>query len=215
MKGVSKRKNSGSKPRSHVQEVFIEDDQYRVIRDSLPETLKPIFVVAYHLPLRKNELLSLCRDQVDLQKKCLLLNRQAEEGGDFTETPIYGDMLPWLDILLTKVETISSSGEYLFIDDHGNRITDFREAWNMACQLAGIPSLLFRDVRRTAARNMFHCGFAESTIMRVAGVKTLNSLWRCTRMAKKDVLAAGRLLQRYFDQQRDLDRRRPIDGKPN
>jgi integrase len=215
MKSASKRKNGGSKPRPHVQEVFIEDDQYRVILGSLPEMLKPIFVVAYHLPLRKNELLSLCRDQVDLQKKRLLLHRQAEKCGDPTEAPIYGDMSPWLDMLLTKVETLSPSGEHLFVDHHGNPITDFRDTWNKACQLAGIPRLPFRDLRRTAARNMFHCGFAESTIRRVAGVESLNLLCRCTTMDKKDVLAAGRLLQRYFDQQRDLDRRRKIDGKPN
>jgi integrase len=194
MKSASKQKNVGSKPRSRVQEVFVKDDQYRAILDSLPETLKPIFAVGYHLPLRKSELLSLCRNQVDLQKR-LLLNRQAGKGGDPMEAPIYGDMSPWLGMLLTKAETISPNGKYLFIDSHGNRIADFREAWNRACQLAGIPGLLFRDVRRTAARTMFHCGFA-GTIARVAGVKTLNLLWRSTTMDKKDILAAGGLLQR-------------------
>jgi integrase len=137
---------------------------------------------------RKNELLSLCRDQVDLRNKRLLLNRQAGKGGDPTEAPIYGDMSPWLDMQRTKAETISPSDEYLFIDNHGNRITDFRVAWNKACQLAGIPRLLFRDLRRIAARNMFRSGFGESTITRVAGVKTLNLLWRSTTGIRKTFL---------------------------
>jgi hypothetical protein len=53
MKSAGERKTGGSEPRSHVQEVFIEDDQYRVILQAVPGMLKPMFVVAYHLPLRK------------------------------------------------------------------------------------------------------------------------------------------------------------------
>ncbi len=193
----------------------MEDDQYHIMLDCLPDTLKPIFVLAYHLPLRKNELLSLRRDQVDLQSKRLLLNHQAGKSGNATEAPIYGDMLPWLNMLLTKGETISPSNECVFIDDHGKPITDVSKAWNTACQLAGVPGLQFRDMRRTAARHMFRCGFAESTIIAVAGINNLTLLWSCTRTDKNDILAAGRLLQRYFDQQCESAPRRLINVKPN
>ncbi len=83
---------------------------------------------------------------------------------------------------------------------------------------ASLPAsrvFLFRDLRRTAARNMFRSGFGEQTITELAGVKTLTLLWRCTTTDKKDILAAGRLLQRYFDQQRELAPRRLINVKPN
>lgn len=215
MKSSSKRNNSGSRPRPQFQEWFIEDDQYPVILDCLPDTLKPIFVVAYHVPLRKNELLTLRRDQVDLQGKRLLLNREAGKCGKTAMAPIYGDMLPWLDMLLTKCETISPSNQCLFIDDYGNPITDISNAWNTVCQLAGVPRLRFRDMRRTAARHMFRCGFAEKTIIAVAGIKNLALLWGCTRTDKKDILSAGRLLQRYFDQQCELAPRTLINVKPN
>jgi integrase len=215
MKSSSNRQNSGNRPRPHGQEWFVEDDQYRIVLDCLPDTLKPIFVLAYHLPLRKHELLSLRRDQVDLQSKRLLLNRQAGKCGGATAAPTYGDMLPWLDILLRKGETISPSTECLIVDDHGNPITNVSKAWSKAFQLAGVPRLLFRDMRRTAARHMFRCGFAESTIVAVAGVNNLTLMWSCTRTDKKDILAARRLLQRYFDQQGELAPRKVINVKPN
>lgn len=42
-----------------------------------------------------------------------------------------------------------------------------------------------------------------------------SALWHRTTADKKDFLAAGRILQRYFDQQSEFDLRRLVDGKPN
>jgi integrase len=215
MKSADKEKRGKAKPGSLVREGFIEDALYRKILESLPDALKPIFVVAYHLPLQKQELLSLRRDQVDLPKKRLFLNRQATKSDESKTAPIYGDMSAWLDILLTKCQTISTDGKYLFTNDRGNRIAQFRKPWNNACQLAGISGLLFRDLRRTATRNMVRSGFPAKLVMEVAGLKTASLLWRCTTTDKDDIVAAGRLLQRYFDQQRELKPKWPTGVKPN
>ena len=219
----SKTRKSDSSKRRDLQrsgariyrEGFIEDDQYRAILQSLPESFKPIFVLAYHLPLRKKELLALQRDQVDLREKRLFLNRRANTSGKQNTAPIYGDMLAWLDMQLSRCKAVSANGNHLFIDDHGNPITDLRKPWKSACQLAGFPGLLFRDLRRTATRKMMQSGFSRQAVMEAAGVKTVSLLWRCTDTEKKDIVAAGRLLQRYFDQQRELEPERPGQIKAN
>jgi len=36
----------------------------------------------------------------------------------------------------------------------GKRIKNFRKAWNVACALAGVADFLFRDLRRSAVKNM-------------------------------------------------------------
>jgi hypothetical protein len=66
------------------------------------------------------------------------------------------------------------------------------------CQLAGFPNLLFRDLRGTATRKMMQSGFSRQTVMEAAGVKTASLLWHCTTTEKEDIIAAGRLMQRYL-----------------
>ncbi len=90
----SPSKNSASKPRASVEERFIEDDQYRIILACLPEGSKPIFVVAYHLPLPQKELLGLGRDQVNLHEKHLFLNRHVGESGNLVKAPSMATCCP-------------------------------------------------------------------------------------------------------------------------
>ncbi len=194
---------------------FVEDVQYRAILQALPESLKAILVIAYHLPLPKQELLSLHSDHVDLREKCLILQGRAKKGGKQNTAPIYGDMFAWLDMQLARCKALSRNCQRLFIDDSGNPITDFRKPWKSACQCGGVPSLLFRDLRRTATRKMIQSGFSSQTVMEAAGLKTASLLWRCTTTEKKDIIAAGRLMQRYFDEQRLLEPERPSQIKPN
>ena len=62
---------------------------------------------------------------------------------------------------------------------------------------------------------MIQSGFSSQTVMEAAGLKTASLLWRCTTTEKKDIIAAGRLMQRYFDEQRLLEPERPSRIKPN
>src|SRR5215469_9514375 len=77
-----------------------------------------------------------------------------------TEQRVNGLLKPAFGHLRVTESTTKALNDY---------IRERRQAWNTASQLACIPRLRFRDLRRTAARNMFRCGFAESTIKKIAG----------------------------------------------
>jgi hypothetical protein len=203
---------TGSPVRAPRQE-FINHDQYRVILQSLPESLKPIFVVACHVPLQKKELLDLHCDQVDLAEKRLILKNGAKVSGEPRTAPIYGDMFAWLDMQLSTCKAVSPDGKHLFTDDKGKPITDTRKLWKIASQR--FPNLQFRDLRRTATRKMVQSGFSSQTVMEAAGLKTASLLWRSTTTERGDIIAAGRLMQKYFDEEIQPVHERPSQTKPN
>ena len=76
------------------------------------------------------------------------------------------------------------------------------------CTAAGMPALLFHDLRRTAARNLRAAGVPEEIIMRVAGWKTSSVFKRYAIVDKTDVRAALQQLERA--RQKPLD---PTDGR--
>ena len=54
----------------------------------------------------------------------------------------------------------------------GERIRDFRKAWDTACTAAGCPGRIPHDFRRTAVRNLERAGVPRSAAMAMVGHKT-------------------------------------------
>ena len=82
-------------------------------------------------------------------------------------------------------------------------IRDFRKSWSKLCTAAGVPTLLFHDLRRSAARNLRAAGIPEEIIMRIAGWKTSNVFKRYAIVDKADIRAALQQLERARQKQSD------------
>jgi len=54
----------------------------------------------------------------------------------------------------------------------GKPIGNFRDAWSEATRAAGVPGLLFHDLRRSAIRELRKAGVAESVAMSISGHRT-------------------------------------------
>ena len=63
--------------------------------------------------------------------------------------------------------------EYIFTWVSGNSagkcIKDFRGAWEKATKAAGVPDLLFHDLRRSAVRRLRKRGIHTATAMQITG----------------------------------------------
>jgi integrase len=197
----------------NVREGFLEPPQYRMILDGLVEPVKPVFVLGYHLGMRTGELLALKRDWVDLAEGLIYVNGRVTKNRKAKTAPIYGDMAAWLEMLLARCKVQSPNGKYLFIWEDGRPIKDFRGSWEKACESAGLPGLLFHDLRRTAVRNMIRAGVPEKVAMEVSGHKTASMLWRYNIVDARDIKEAGRRTERYLREQKATPKEAPTKVK--
>ena len=151
-------------PEDEARSGFLRWPEYQRLLKELPTDLQMLLVFGYHLGMRKSALLRLKWAQVDFAAGLIYLQRKRSEKHIPQAVPIYGDMA---DFLARQPR----DSEYLFARG-AEQIKDFRAGWKLACVKAGIPDLLFHDLRRTAARNLRRAGIPESVVTKITGHKT-------------------------------------------
>ena len=156
---------------------FLEDAHYAALHQQLPDHLKPLFLIAYHVPSRRGELTALKFSQVDFVNDEIVLNPGTTKNKEGRRMPMFGPMKECLMMQESIRDAKFPGCPFAFFGETGGQIVDFRKAWAAACDRAGVPELIFHDLRRTAARNMRRAGIAEHVIMKIAGWKT-NSMLR-------------------------------------
>jgi integrase len=185
----------------NVREGFLEPDKYPLILEALSEEVKPVFVVAYHLGMRTGELLALKRSWVDLKERLIYVNGRVTKNGEPKTAPIYGDMAVWLEKILYSGQMESPKCVWLF-SRGGKPIRSFKGDWERTCEVAGVPDLLFHDLRRTAVRNMIRAGVPEKIAMQISGHKAASMLWRYKITDARDIKEAGKRTERYLKKQK-------------
>jgi integrase len=165
-----------------------------------------LFVIAYHVGLRKGALLRIKWSQVDLKASCIWMEgKRTNRKPEPVAVPIYGDMGAFL-------QTQPNESEYLFA--RGSKpIKDFRKGWDLACERAGVPDLLFHDLRRTAVRNMRRAGVAETVIMKITGHRTRGVFERYNITDQSDTQQAGRMVEEYLAREHKEDMSQNLSQK--
>ena len=83
---------------AHVRQGFLTDEQYEMLRDALPDYLRPLFVTGYFTGVRLGELLAIRWDQVDWEQGFITLSSADTKTGHSRAVPILdGDMRHWLE----------------------------------------------------------------------------------------------------------------------
>lgn len=175
----------------NVRHGFVEGAQYRQLLEALPDPIKPVFVLAYHLGMRKGQLLKLQRDWVDIQEGVIYVLGRVTKNRRPKTAPIYGDMKAWLAMQLTRCQTLAPTEKLLFVWEDGSPVKNFRGSWEKACEAVGFPDLLFHDLRRTAVRNMIRAGVPDKVAMEISGHRTAAMLWRYNITDTRDVVESG------------------------
>lgn len=174
----------------NIRTGFFEYEEYITLRANLPEYLRPVTTLAYYTGWRKEEILSLTWDRVDLVREVIWLDPGTTKNDDGKVFILEGELLD----ALTKQKEIRDihypDCPYVFFIN-GRKIRDFRKAWYTACKKAGVSGKVLHDFRRTAARDMVRAGIPERVAMTITGHKTRSVFERYNIVSQNDLREAA------------------------
>ncbi len=198
---------------NNIRTGFLEYEQYLHLRDELPWYVRPLHVVAYHVGPRRGELTCIRWPQVDFAAHQIRLNPGQTKNDEPRTLPIYGEMLHWLVMAKEILDQKFPDCPWVFYNDQGQRIQSFYKAWASACERAGVPGLLFHDLRRSAVRNMERAGIPRKVAMAISGHKTECVYRRYDIVAQRDLTNAAARMERYLESL-SRDRAGTLSGTP-
>ena len=169
---------------NNVRQGFLEDAQYQKLLESCMEIwFQTIIEVGATYGWRIGELLKIKVNQIDLANWTIRLHPGTTKNKEGREVKMTETIHKLLSLCLEG----KRAEDYVFTRPNGKPVRDFRGTWNNACEAAGVPDLLFHDLRRTAARNYRRAGVAEGVIMKIGGWKTRSIFERYAIVSQGDV----------------------------
>jgi integrase len=174
---------------------FFEHSEFLSLRDALPSHLQPVVTFAYKTGWRKNEILNLTWEQIDLKDDTVRLET-GETKNDEARTVYLDSELHAL--LKTRKAKRRLGCPYVF-HRNGEKIKYFRKTWLRVCREIGLGDRIFHDFRRTAVRNMVRAGVPERVAMMVSGHKTRSVFDRYNIVNTDDLKQAAVKQEAYLE----------------
>lgn len=175
---------------------FFEHDEYLKVRAHLPASFQDVLDFAYYSGWRRNEILELTWEEVDLKGSVIRLTPRRSKTRTGRVLPISP---PLLQVLRRRQRRQQPRDPRVFRRD-GVPVREWRYALRDACRKAKVPHRLLHDCRRTAARNLIRAGVPERIAMLLTGHKTRAVFDRYNIVNEQELLTAGERLAAYVAQ---------------
>ena len=163
------------------------------MRAQAPAPYQDVLDFAYYSGWRRNEILHLTWDEVDLGGGVIRLSPRRSK----TQT---GRVLPISEPLrqvLDRRRQQRVPGDARVFRRDGVPVRVWRTALREACRRAHVPHRMLHDCRRTAARNLIRAGVPERIAMLLTGHKTRAVFDRYNIVNEQELLTAGERLAAY------------------
>jgi len=136
--------------------------------------LRPVVQLAIQTTLRKSELLSLRKANLDFDRNLIRVENNRRQRNK-SKRPRFVPMNSLARQLLLEVCRASGS-EYVFPNKKtGGYIKDVKTAFNSACEDARIEDFVFHDLRRTGATRLGDAGANAFHIAAILGHEDVNT----------------------------------------
>jgi integrase len=184
---------TATRTRNPPREGFFEHDEYLKVRAQLPASYQDVLDFAYYSGWRRNEILGLTWDEVDLKGGVIRLPPQRSK----TRTGRVLPISPPLQQVLKRRQRLKQPKDPRVFRRDGVPVRAWRSALRDACRKAKVPHRLLHDCRRTAARNLIRAGVPERIAMLLTGHKTRAVFDRYNIVNEQELLTAGERLAAY------------------
>ena len=162
----------------NVRQRIISHNEFEILLSFSPVHLTPILKMAYFEPMRKEEIIGLTWDEIDLKAGFIRLAAKRTKGiKSGRSIPIHPQIKEMLNSL---PRSITTNRVFLYLDKQGRYrpIKGFSRSWNRVRKMAGLDDVVFHDFRHTAITNMRKAGNPPSVIMKASGHKTMSMFLR-------------------------------------
>lgn len=186
---------------NNARQGFLNHVDYLRMKEILPDYLLAPFVVAYHCGSRRGELMQVELRDIDINAKPLpqiRLYGDATKNGEGRIVPIFGEMEGVLREQVRMTKRDYPDCPWLFHKD-GEQLLTFYKAWKTAIDAAGLPKLLFHDLRRAAAMNLTRAGVPRTVAMKITGHKTESMFVRYAIVDETDLHDAASKMFQYIN----------------
>jgi integrase len=172
---------------------FVEEHQYRKLADAAAGKLwlRTLLALGYTYGFRKAELLEMRCKQVDLLNNTVCLYAGETKNGEGRTVTLTEECR----LLVTELRREKHPEDFLITRANGEPVKDFRETWELLASAAGVPGLLFHDLRRSAVRNMARRGVSQKTAREISGHKTDAVFSRYNIVSEADIRDAARKIE--------------------
>ena len=189
---------------------FFEHPEYLAVRVRLPAPWQDILDLAYYSGWRKQEILGLTWEEIDMAGGVIRLSPARSK-------TLVGRILPISHPIaeaLARRRARRDPDSPLVFHRDGIPVRRWRTAWRTACQAAGVPTRFLHDCRRTAARNLIRANVPERVAMLLTGHKSRAIFDRYNIIHEQELLDAGDRLVAYLAQPVPARRRPHAVGTP-
>jgi integrase len=179
------------------REGFFEHAEYLKVRAQAPASYQDVLDFAYYSGWRRNEILHLTWDDVDLAGGVIRLTPRRSKTRAGRVLPISA---PLRRVLQRRRRQRSTQDPRVFRRD-GVPVRVWRTALRDACRKAKVPHRMLHDCRRTAARNLIRAGVPERIAMQLTGHKTRAVFDRYNIVNEEELHTASARLAAYLARQ--------------
>ena len=173
----------------NVRERIISKEEFDALLEHAPRHLKSILIMAFYQPMRKEEIIGLTWDEVDLAEGMIKLTARRTKGKkEGRSIPIH----PMVNQMLKKLPSpMHTDRVFLYLDTEGKYrpFKWFQRSWANALKRAGLKDVVFHDFRHTAITNLRKAGTHHSVIMKMSGHKTMAMFHRYNLVDHDDLKA--------------------------